>query len=233
LKAKNKYRKLIRPLIVILLVAITFWGYVEIANINSGNMTVRQKFLKAVYPVLTGYKKLFGKDSKVLSNNKNVQPAESFYNLSVELNDGRELKFEELKGKKVLLVNTASNCGFTAQYGDLEKLYKDEKDKLTIVGFPANDFREQEKGSDEEIARFCKLNFGITFPLATKGSVIKGASQQQVFQWLTDKAKNGWNNKQPSWNFSKYLVNEQGVLTNYFDPAVSPLSNEVKKAIDQ
>ena len=233
MEIKSKYRNLIRSLIVILLVAITFWGYVEIANINSGNMTVRQKFLKAVYPVFTGYKKLFGKDSKILSNNKNVQPAESFYNLSVELNDGRELKFEELKGKKVLLVNTASNCGFTAQYGDLEKLYKDEKGKLTIVGFPANDFKEQEKGSDEEIARFCKSNFGITFPLATKSSVIKGASQQQVFQWLTDKAKNGWNDKQPLWNFSKYLVNEQGVLTNYFDPAVSPLSNEVKKAIDQ
>jgi len=233
LKTIDKYRKLKRSLIVLLIVVTTFWGYVEIVNINSPDMTARQKLLKAIYPVLTGYKKIFGKDLKMLSNGKNVQPVESFYNLSVKLNDGKELKFRELKGKKVLLVNTASDCGFTAQYDDLEKLYEEEKNKLTIIAFPANDFKEQEKGSDEEIARFCKLNFGVTFPLAIKASVIKQGNQQPVFQWLTDKAKNGWNNKQPSWNFSKYLVDEQGVLTNYFDPAISPLSDEVKKAIDQ
>jgi len=233
LKTIDKYRKLKRSLIVLLIVVTTFWGYVEIVNINSPHMTARQKLLKAIYPVLTGYKKIFGKDLKMLSNDKNVQPVESFYNLSVKLNDGKELKFQELKGKKVLLVNTASDCGFTAQYDDLEKLYEEEKNKLTIIAFPANDFKEQEKGSDEEIARFCKLNFGVTFPLAIKASVIKQGNQQPVFQWLTDKAKNGWNNKQPSWNFSKYLVDEQGVLTNYFDPAISPLSDEVKKAIDQ
>ncbi|MFI5188640.1 MAG: glutathione peroxidase [Chitinophagales bacterium] len=233
MKTKKKYRKLLRFLIVVTIAVITFWGYVEIVNLNSGHMTVRQKFLKAVYPVFTGFNKLFGKDSKILSNIKNVQPIESFYGLSVKLNNGKELSFDELKGKKVLLVNTASNCGFTAQYDDLEKLYEQDKDKLTIIGFPANDFREQEKGSDADIAQFCKSNFGITFPLATKASVIKGTDQQLVFQWLTDKTKNGWNNKQPSWNFSKYLINEQGVLTNYFDPAISPLSNEVQKAIDQ
>jgi len=100
-----------------------------------------------------------------------------------------------------------------------------------IIGFPANDFKEQEKGSDEEIAQFCKLNYGVDFPLAKKGTVIKGNNQQRVFQWLSDKSKNGWNDKQPSWNFSKYLINEQGILMNYFDPAISPLSGEVKKAI--
>jgi glutathione peroxidase len=233
LKTKNKYRKLNRLLIVLLIATIAFWGYVEIVNLNSNHMTVKQKFLKAVYPVFTGYKKLFQKDTKVVSNDKNVQPTESLYNLSVKLNNGSELNFDELKGKKILLVNTASDCGFTAQYDDLEKLYEQNKNKLIILGFPANDFKDQEKGSDEEIARFCKLNFGVTFPLATKGSVVRGKDQQPVFQWLTDKSKNGWNNKQPSWNFSKYLINEQGVLTNYFDPAVSPLSKEVEKAIEQ
>lgn len=196
-------------------------------------MTVRQKFLKAIYPLFTGYKKLFNTDSRILSNDKNIRPVESFYDLSVKLNDGRQLQFGELKGKKVLLVNTASDCGFTAQYDALEKLYEQDTHKLTIIGFPANDFKKQEKGTDEEIARFCKQNFNVTFLLATKNSVIRGPRQQEVFQWLTDETKNGWNNKQPSWNFSKYLVNEQGVLVNYFDPAISPLSEEVKRAIDK
>jgi glutathione peroxidase len=106
-------------------------------------------------------------------------------------------------------------------------------DKLTVIAFPANDFQEQEKGSDEQIGNFCKINFGVTFPIALKSSVVKGNDQQKVFQWLTDKTKNGWNNQSPSWNFSKYLINEEGVLMNYFDPAISPLSEEVLKAIAQ
>ncbi len=233
MKTKKKYRKLIRILIVLLLFGAVFWSYVEIVNRNSRHMTVRQKFLKAVYPVFTGYQRLFGKSTKILVNKKNIQPLRSFYDLSVQLNNGTEFSFNQLKGKKVLLVNTASDCGYTAQYSDLEKLYEEEKTKIIIIGFPANDFKEQEKGTDEEIAQFCKLNFGISFLLAKKGSVVKGNNQQKVFQWLTDKTRNGWNNKQPGWNFSKYLINEQGILMNYFDPAISPLSGEVKKAIDQ
>jgi glutathione peroxidase len=200
---------------------------------NSGFfMTIRQKILKTVYPAFTMYKRLFGRRTKNLSNDKLIAPPESFYTLSAKLNNGDELNFNNLKGKKVLLVNTASDCGFTPQYDELEKLFEQNKDRLTVIAFPANDFKEQEKGSDEEIARFCKLNFGITFPLVKKGSVLKGKDQQPVFEWLTDAHKNGWNNKQPSWNFAKYLVNEQGMLTDYFDPAVSPLSKEIKKAIE-
>jgi glutathione peroxidase len=176
---------------------------------------------------------LFRKRSKVLVNKKNIQPLQSFYGLSTQLNNGALLSFNSFKGKKLLLVNTASDCGYTNQYDDLQKLYEEYKDKLTVIAFPANDFGKQEKGSDDEINNFCKINFGVTFPIALKASVIKGHSQQNVFQWLTDKEKNGWNNKPPSWNFSKYLINEEGVLTNYFDPAVSPLSDEVKKAIEE
>jgi glutathione peroxidase len=102
-----------------------------------------------------------------------------------------------------------------------------------VLGFPANDFKEQEKGSDEEIARFCKVNFGVSFPLMKKSSVIRSSQQNPVFQWLTDSSKNGWSNKQPSWNFSKYLVNEEGVLTNYFGPTISPMSRDVLNAIKQ
>jgi len=194
-------------------------------------MTGRQKILKAVYPLFTGYKKLFGKSTKVLSNKNNTQPVHSFYDLSVELNDGNVLRFDSLKGKKVLLVNTASDCGYTAQYNDLEELYEKYKNQIVVIGFPANDFKQQEKGTDAEIAEFCRKNFGVSFPLAKKGTVIKSKEQEKVFQWLTNKNQNGWNDKQPSWNFSKFLINEQGFLMYYFDPAISPLSEEVLKAI--
>ena len=196
-------------------------------------MTPRQTVLKAIYPLWMSLNKVFGKKLKVLVNKKHIQPLQSFYSLSAQLNNGTLLSFSSLKGKKLLLVNTASDCGYTNQYTDLQKLYEDYQDRLTVIAFPANDFKEQEKGSDEEIRNFCKINFGITFPIARKATVVKGNNQQKVFQWLTDKTKNGWNNKPPSWNFSKYLVNEEGVLMNYFDPAISPLSEEVKKAIEQ
>ena len=196
-------------------------------------MTIRQTVLKAVYPFSMFLGKILGKRSKVLVNKKNIQPNQSFYELSAQLNDGATLSFNSFKGKKLLLVNTASDCGYTNQYSDLQKLYEKYQEKLAVIAFPANDFKKQEKGSDDEIKNFCKINFGITFPIARKATVVKGNNQQKVFQWLTDKTKNGWNNKPPSWNFSKYLVNEEGVLTNYFDAAVSPFSEEVRKAIEQ
>jgi glutathione peroxidase len=195
-------------------------------------MTLRQTLLKAIYPLWMFLNRVFGKRSKVLFNKNNIQPLQSFYGLSAPLNNGTVLLFNSFKGKKLLLVNTASDCGYTNQYSDLQKLYEDFQDKLTVIAFPANDFKEQEKGNDEEISTFCKINFGVTFPIALKGPV-KGNGQQKVFQWLTDKTKNGWNNKSPSWNFCKYLVNEEGVLMNYFDPAISPLSEEIIIAIEQ
>ena len=107
----------------------------------------------------------------------------------------------------------------------------ENKDKLLVIGFPANDFKEQEKGTDDEIAEFCKLNFGVNFPLMKKSVVKKNAEQNEIFKWLTDSSKNGWNSKAPSWNFTKYLVNEEGVLTNYFGSSVSPASIDVVNAI--
>jgi len=130
-----------------------------------------------------------------------------------------------------LLVNTASDCGYTDQYDELQKLYDEEKDRLVIIGFPSNDFKQQEKGTDEEIAAFCRINYGVRFPLVKKSSVLPGPEQHPVFQWLTDKSKNGWTSKKPSWNFSKYLVNEEGMLIGYFDPSVSPLNKKVREAI--
>jgi glutathione peroxidase len=194
-------------------------------------MTLRQRVLKFIYPLFVSYKRSKG-NSKIIFNKEGQKPAISFYNLSIQLNNDSEFSFDQLKGKKVLLVNTASNCGYTNQYSELQKLYTEAKDHLEIIGFPANDFKEQEKGTDEEIAQFCQVNYGVTFPLAKKSSVIKSSGQSKVFQWLTSKDQNGWNEQPPIWNFSKYLVNESGTLTHYFDPSVSPLSEEVKEAIN-
>ena len=222
-------RKLKRFFIVLLIIIAVFAVYVEIANRNSKNMSYRQKVLKTIYPALMWFTRLTGKNSKELSGT--IQPPVSFYSLKTTLNNGDTLDFSNLKGKKVMLVNTASDCGYTNQYEELQKLSDKYKDKLVIIGFPANDFKEQEKGTDTDIAAFCKKNYGITFSLAQKSVVIKSAEQNPVFQWLTDSTKNGWNTKSPSWNFSKYLVNEQGVLTNYFGSSISPMSDDVQKAI--
>lgn len=194
-------------------------------------MTLRQKVLKAIYPAWMWWTKLRGKNNTELSNRQ--KPPVSFYSLKGILNNNTELDFDSLKGKKLLLVNTASDCGYTNQYDDLQKLYEEYNDKLAVIGFPANDFKEQEKGSDEEIAQFCKLNYGVTFPLMKKSTVIKSPEQNHIFQWLTDSTKNGWNNKPPSWNFTKYLVNEEGVLTNYFGPSISPMSKDIINAINK
>ena len=228
---KSKYSKLKRILVVFILFIVAFAVYVEIINRNSKNMTYRQKVLKAVYPAFMWFTKLTGKNTKELAGTK--QPPVSFYSLKTILNNGDTLDFASLKGKKVMLVNTASDCGYTNQYNDLQKLSEEHKGKLVVLGFPANDFKEQEKGTDKDIAEFCKKNYGITFPLAQKSVVIKLSAQNPIFQWLTDSAKNGWNSKPPSWNFSKYLVNEEGVLINYFGSSISPTSKDVTDAINK
>lgn len=225
-------RKLKRVLIVILMLIIAFVGYVEIVNRNSKNMNYRQKVLKAVYPAWMWFTKLTGKNTKQLSNEKKAPPV-SFYSLKGILNNGSELDLATLKGKKVLLVNTASECGYTNQYNDLQKLQEQYGNSLQVIGFPANDFKEQEKGTDEQIAEFCKVNFGVSFPLMKKTVVIKSPEQNDIFKWLTDSSLNGWNNQPPSWNFSKYLVDENGMLLNYFGPSVEPLGNDIKEAINK
>ena len=223
-------KKLKRFLLVIFILLIAFAGYVLYVNRNSKNMTLRQKVLKAIYPAWMWYAKMRGKNITELSNEQK-QPPVSFYTLKGTLNNGTVFDFSSLKGKKVMLVNTASDCGYTDQYEALQKLSEECKDRLVVIGFPANDFKQQEKGSDEEIAQFCKLNFGVTFPLMKKSVVKKDPQQNEVFKWLTDSTKNGWNNKPPSWNFAKYIVNEEGILTNYFGSSISPAGKDIKKAI--
>jgi len=222
-------KKLKRFFIVILFIATAFFIYVEVVNRNSVNMTYRQKVLKAVYPAIMWLGKITGKNSKKIMSNK--QPTVSFYTLKGTLNDGSTLDFATLKGKKVMLVNTASECGYTGQYESLQTLSEQYKNKLIVIGFPANDFKEQEKGTDEQIAAFCKKNYGVSFPLMKKSIVVKSPQQNDVYKWLTEEIQNGWNNTVPSWNFSKYIVNEKGELTNYFESSISPLSREVTDAL--
>lgn len=230
---KRKTNWLKRILIAVFVLLVGFFIYVQIVNRNSPDMTGRQKVLKALYPVFIGFTKLIGKNMKTITNEKQVQPKQAIYDLSVVLNNGDTLPLSNFKGKKVLLVNTASDCGYTNQYETLQQLSQEFKDKVVVIGFPANDFQEQEKGDDTAIAQFCKINYGVTFPLVKKSTVIPSSDQNPVYQWLTNKAQNGWNEQAPVWNFSKYLINEQGILTHYFDPSISPMSPEVVKAIEQ
>lgn len=192
-------------------------------------MTGKQKFLKMVYPIFTKAVKLAGKSNRILNSNK--MATTSFYDLSVTLNDGQQLDFATFKNKKVLIVNTASDCGYTGQYEGLQQLHEKFKDELVLIGFPANDFGAQEKGADETIAQFCKVNYGVTFPLSKKSGVIKNEQQHPVYQWLTDDKKNGWNYVAPTWNFCKYMVDANGNLTHFFEAGVEPMGKEMEAVI--
>jgi glutathione peroxidase len=152
---------------------------------------------------------------------------ESFYDITVKDISGNEFPLSQLKGKKVMVVNTASKCGLTPQYEDLEKLYKEYKDdNFIIIGFPANNFMKQEPGTNEEIAEFCEKNYGVTFPMMEKISV-KGDDIHPLYQWLTSKEKNGKMDSQVQWNFQKYLINEKGELVAIVKPREKPYSKSV------
>jgi len=217
--------------ITVLSVAIVFFLYVAIVNRNTMDMSGRQKLLKAIYPVITSVGRLMGRNADNIENKHGVKPVQPVYDINIILNDGTTKSLAEFKGKKIMLVNTASDCGYTAQYDGLQHLHEQLGNNLVIIGFPANDFKEQEKGSDEEIGAFCRKNYGVSFLLAKKGTVVKGNDQQPVYQWLTDKRRNGWNSKSPSWNFSKYIINEEGILTHYFGPSIEPDSDVIEAAL--
>ncbi len=152
--------------------------------------------------------------------------AQSIHSFNVKSIDGTALNLAKFKGKKILIVNTASKCGYTPQYEGLEKVYEQYKDKLVIIGFPCNQFGGQEPGSNEEIVDFCKKNYGVTFPLADKIDV-KGDNTAPIYQWLTQKAKNGVLDASISWNFNKFLLDENGKMIAYFPSNVKPDSDAI------
>ena len=157
-----------------------------------------------------------------------TKKASNIYKFKVEGLEGNKIDFKKFKGKKILIVNTASKCGYTPQYEELQKLYSQYSNKLVVVGFPANNFGGQEPGSASEIKEFCKRNYGVTFPMAAKVSV-KGDDIAPIFKWLTDKNENGVLDAQVKWNFTKFLLDEKGVLIAKFDSKVKPMSEEITK----
>src|SRR3569623_140488 len=181
-------------------------------------MKFRQKIMVLIYPLMMKVLKLTGMHMRIRKNENNVSPPESFYSLKARLNNGEEISFEAFRNKKILVVNLASGCGFTPQYKELELLNKSSQN-LIVLGFPSNDFKNQEPGNDEEILNFCRKKFGVTFLLFKKNPVT-GKSKQPVYQWLSDKNKNGWNEEEPKWNFYKYLVDEKEKLSGVFSSAV-------------
>lgn len=164
------------------------------------------------------------------SNSGAPMATKSFYDFTMKSIEGKDIPFSIYKGKKVFVVNTASECGFTPQLTELEKLHEKYKDKVVLLGFPANNFGAQEPGSNEEIATFCQRNYGVTFQLFEKSEVI-GPNQNQLYQWLSHKEQNGWNDTAPGWNFCKYLINEKGELLKFYSAGVSPMSDEVLKEL--
>ncbi len=156
----------------------------------------------------------------------------SIHDFKIEaLNSDEVIDFSSFKGKKILIVNVASKCGFTRQYDDLEKLYEKYQDKLVIVGFPCNQFLMQEPGSEETIAEFCRVNYGVTFPMTTKINV-KGKNQHPIYQWLTSKEYNGKDDYKVSWNFNKFLIDENGNLLEHFASKVEPFDEAIIKYLD-
>ena len=153
-----------------------------------------------------------------------------FYQLRVHDIQGNAVDMEDYRGRKLLIINVASKCGFTPQYKDLQQLHEKYADKVQLLGFPANNFKGQEPGTNQEIAEFCELNYGVTFPVMEKISVL-GPDQHPLYRWLSRKDFNGRNSQAPEWNFCKYLVNEEGQLTHYFNMGVKPTGKEILKAI--
>ncbi|HXA02322.1 MAG TPA: glutathione peroxidase [Cytophagaceae bacterium] len=179
------------------------------------------KYLLFLLPPLFAFNKPYTRMPKVL-----LPGDGKFYDFRIPSIDGDIIDFSKYKGKKVLIVNVASKCGNTPQYEKLQELNDKYGNLVTILGFPCNDFAGQEPGSAEEIKQFCKKNYGVTFQLFEKVSV-KGKNKHPLYQWLTDKNKNGWNTEEPGWNFGKYLINEKGELIKYYSAGMNPLSKEI------
>jgi glutathione peroxidase len=193
----NKGRSI---LLVLIGIIAGFFAYVGISQRNS-QMSFRQKVLRTIYPALMWMTRLSGKNTTVLMRS-GIEPKSSIYDLSVETITANSLSLSDYKGRYLLLVNTASDCGYTGQYAELQQL----QDRFT---------------------GFCQRNYGVRFPVATKGIVLRTSGQQPVYDWLTDPNKNGWNSLNPQWNFAKFLIDREGRLIRYFGPSVSPLSEDV------
>ena len=159
-------------------------------------------------------------------NMDNQSSSNSIYNISLSSLMGDNIDMNTLKGKKILFVNVASECGYTPQYAELQKLHETHGNKLTVIGLPCNQFGGQEPGTAKEIANFCSKNYGVTFTITEKMDV-KGANQHPLYAWLTQKKLNSVKDSEVKWNFQKYLVSEKGELLEVYPSSVKPMSQEI------
>ena len=165
-------------------------------------------------------------------NSYNYEDNLSFYDIKMKTIDGEDFDLSTFKGKKLLVVNVASKCGLTPQYKQLEELYKEYKNQnFTVLAFPSSDFANQEYTDSQKISSFCQKNYGVTFPIFEKVSV-KGKSKHYIYQWLTEKNKNGKKNVSVLWNFQKFIIDENGQWVDYFLPTTSPKSKKIVKWIN-
>ena len=181
-------------------------------------------FMKKIFPLLAIF---------LITTFSYAQKEQSVYDFTVLDIEGNSFSFANLKGKKIMIVNTASKCGLTPQYKDLQALHERYKDSnFVIVGFPANNFMSQEPGTNEDIAQFCEKNYGVTFLMMEKISV-KGNDQHPLYQYLTSKERNGLSDEEVKWNFQKFLIDENGQLTKVISPRTSPLAEEITSWIEE
>ena len=159
-------------------------------------------------------------------SNKQMQSTQSIYDISINSLTGEPINLSDFNGKKILIVNTASECGFTGQYEGLQELYDTYKDKLVVIGVPCNQFGGQEPGTETQIQSFCKQNYGVTF-LMTEKVDVKGEKQHPLYAWLTKKELNGVSSSSVKWNFQKYVIDEKGQFINYYYSITKPMSNKI------
>ena len=167
---------------------------------------------------------MFSKDS--VNASSKLPSKKSFYDIGLNDINGNPIDLKSFEGKKIMLVNVASRCGYTSQYSDLQSLYFTQSDKIEIIGIPCNDFGRQEPGTPEEIKNFCSTNYGVTFTIAEK-SKIKSSPTSEIYEWLSSPELNGWNSTLPSWNFCKYIIDEKGNLIKFFKSGVNPTSSDI------
>ena len=172
--------------------------------------------------------KIFFQTLASRSKNQEKMSVDTIYDIEIDMLSGKPLNLSNFKGKYILFVNVASKCGFTPQYKDLQKLQDDHKDHLTVIGVPCNQFGNQEPGTSKEIESFCKVNFGVTFPITEKINV-KGGKQHPLYQWLTQDINNGKQNSSVKWNFQKYLIDPKGNYIDYYLSTTNPTSTKITK----
>ena len=168
--------------------------------------------------------------NNLLANKLHEKKMNNFYDISIKNINGNNIDLSKLEGKHILVVNVASRCGYTSQYEGLQRLYENNKDQIEIIGVPCNDFGRQEPGTASEIKEFCSINYGVEFTLTEKQST-KGKLKSKLYYWLSNPDLNGWNSELPSWNFCKYIINNNGELTHFFPSNVKPNSSSIKDAL--